>query len=63
MQITGAQKEFGKILKLKNLREYHYLYVQSYTLLLADLFENFWNMCLETNKLASPKFISAVGLA
>ena len=30
----------------KNLDEYHYLYVQGYTLLLAGAFNNFWNMCL-----------------
>ena len=33
--------------EIKDLREYHHLYVQSDTLLLADVFENFRNMCLE----------------
>ena len=37
-----AQKLF-KELKLKNLGDYHDLYVQSDTLLLADVFENFRN--------------------
>ena len=35
------------IFKLKNLGEYHDLYVQSDTLLLADVFENFRNKCIE----------------
>ena len=33
--------------KLNNLGDYHDLYVQSDTLLLADVFENFRDMCLE----------------
>ena len=36
-----------KVFKLKNLGEYHDLYVQSDTLLLADIFKNFRNKCLE----------------
>ena len=40
-----------KIFKLKNLGEYHYLYVQSDTLLLADVFENFRNKFLEVYEL------------
>ena len=41
-----AQKVFEE-LKLKNLDEYHYLYVQSDTLLLADVFENVRNKYIE----------------
>ena len=40
-----AQNVF-KELKLKNLGDYHGLYVQSDTLLLADVFENFRNKCI-----------------
>ena len=48
--------------KIKNLGEYHDLYVQSNTLLLADVFENFRNMCLEIYELDPAKFLSAPGL-
>ena len=40
-----AEKVFNKS-KIKNIGEYHDLYVQSDTLLLADVFENFRNMCI-----------------
>ena len=46
-------------MEIKNLGEYHYLYVQSDTLLLADVFENFRNMCLEIHELDPAKFLSA----
>ena len=49
--------------KLKNLGNYHGLYVQSDTLLLADVFENFRNMCLDIYGLDPVYFVSAPGLA
>ena len=52
-----------KRFKLKNLREYHDLYVQSDTLLLADVFENFRNKCLEVYELDPAHFLSLPGLA
>ena len=36
-----------KDFEIKNLGEFHDLYVQSNTLSSADVFENFRNMCLE----------------
>ena len=39
------------------------MYVQSDTVLLADLFENFRNICLEIYELDPAKFLSAPGLA
>ena len=56
-------KRVCKDFQMKNLREYHDLYVQSDTLLLADVFENFRNMCLKIYELDPAKFLSAPGLA
>ena len=47
----------------KNLGDYHDLYVQSDTLLLTDVFENFRNMCFKVYKLDPDHFLSAPGLA
>ena len=49
--------------KLKSLVEYHDLYVQSDTLLLADVFENFRNMCIKVYELDPAHFLSLPGLA
>ena len=45
-----AQKVWG-VFKIKNLGEYHDLYVQSDTLLPSDIFETFRNTCLNIYKL------------
>ena len=39
------------------------MYVQSDTLLLADVFENFRNMCIKVYELDPAHFLSAPGLA
>ena len=56
-----AQKEFEEF-TIKNVDEYHDLYVQSNTLLLADVFENFIHKCIEIYKLVPAQFLCAPGL-
>ena len=57
-----AQKVWDKF-RIKNLGEYHDLYVLSDTLLLEDVFENFRDKCIETYELDPAHFLSAPGLA
>ena len=57
--VNKVFKEF----KLKNLGEYHDLYVQSDTLVLADVFENFRKMCIKVYEPDPVHFLSAPGLA
>ena len=52
-----------KRLELENLGQYHDLYVQSDTLLLADAFENFRDMCIKEYELDPAHFLSLPGLA
>ena len=47
--------------KLNNLGDYHDLYVQSDTLLLADVFENFRDMCLKEYELDPVHFLLLPG--
>ena len=49
--------------KLNNLGDYHDLYVQSDTLLLADVFENFRDMCINLYEPDPAHFLSLPGLA
>ena len=64
--ITDVDYRHGKIvfqyLVNKNLGDYHDLYVQSDTLLLADVFENFRSMCIKVYELDPAHFLSAPGL-
>ena len=59
---THTQKIFEES-ELKSLGDYHDLYVQSHTLLLSDVFENFRNKCIEIYELDPAHFLSAPGLA
>ena len=52
-----------KVFKLENLGDYHDLYVQSDTLLLAGVFNNFRDMCIKEYKLDPANFLSLPGLA
>ena len=59
---THAQNMFEEF-KLKNLGDYHDLYVQIHTLFLKDLFENFRNKCIKTYELDLGHLLSEPGLA
>ena len=57
-----AQKVW-EVFKIKNRGEYHDLYVQCDTLLLADVFENFRDKFVKICELDPAHFFSAPGLA
>ena len=56
-------KRVCKDFEIKSLGEYYESYIQSDTLLFADVIENFRNMCINIYKLDPAKFLSAPGLA
>ena len=53
------KKRVFKYLSNKNLGDYHDLYVQSDTILLADVSENFGKICIKLYELDSAYFLSA----
>ena len=57
-----AQKVWDTF-KIKNIGEYHDLYVQSDTALLTDVLESFRDKCIEIYELDPARFLSAPGLA
>ena len=57
-----AQKVWD-VFEIRNLGEYHDLYVQTDTLLLADVYEKFREKCIEIYGLDLSHFLSAPGLA
>ena len=65
--ITDVDYRHGKTafedLINKNLGDYHDLYFQSDTLLLAHVFENIRNTCIKVYELDPAHFLSAPGLA
>ena len=56
---TRVYQEF----KINNIGDYHDLYVQNDTLLLADVFKNFKNKCIEIYEFDPAHFLSASRLA
>ena len=59
MHVKRVCKDF----EIKNLREYHDLYLKNDPLLLADVFKNLIKTCLRINYLNLVNFFSAPGLA
>ena len=57
------EKWVCKDFEIKHLGEYHDLYVESDTLLLVDVLENFRKLCIKIYELDPPKFLPAPGLA
>ena len=57
-----AQKVWD-VFEIRNCCKYHDLYVQSDTLLLADVFKNYRNMCLDIYEPNPIYFVFAPGLA
>ena len=63
LQMLLRAKRVFKKLNNKNLGDCHESYVQSDTLLLADLFENFRNKYIEIYEIDPAHFLSTSGLA
>ena len=57
-----AQKVWD-VFEIKFFGEYHDLYVQSDAILLAEVYENFRDKCIEIYQLDPAHFLSAPGLA
>ena len=56
-------KRVSKDSKIRSLGDYHNLYIQTDTLLLADVFVNFQNVCLVIYAFDPAHFVSQPGLA
>ena len=56
------QKKIFKDFKMNNLGNYHNLYLQSDTLILVDIFQNFRNKGMEICKVDPAYFLSAPSL-
>ena len=56
-------KKVWEVFKITNCSEYHDLYAQSDTLLLADVFKNFRDKCIKIYGLDPAHFLTGPGLA
>ena len=56
-------KNVWDVFEMKNLKDYHDLYNVTDVLLLADVFENFRNICMENYKLDPAHYFTAPGIA
>ena len=59
---THAQKVW-RVFKMEHFQDYHNLYNETDVLLLADVFENFRNICIENYKLDPAYYYTAPSLA
>ncbi|GFS79258.1 protein NYNRIN [Nephila pilipes] len=57
------EKNLWSTFKIKSLGEYHYLYVATDVLLLADVFENFRKICLKNYELNPAHYVTSSSLA
>ena len=56
-------KNVWDVFEMKYLKDYHDLYNETDVLLLADVFENFRNICMENYKLDPAHYFTAPGIA
>ena len=59
MNMQKVWKVFG----MKTMRDYHDLYLKTDVLLLADMFEEFRNVCLDNYKLDPAWYYTSPGLS